>query len=84
MKFKVMTAENGWVIEEQLEEGEHRSGLHAFGHDDSEEGQARAFADLLWTIKNMIGPNESRYSKHRVVINIEPGDKHEDYAAGEL
>jgi hypothetical protein len=25
-----------------------------------------------------MGPCESRYSKHRVMINIEPGDKFDD------
>ena len=31
---------------------------------------------LLWKIKELCGPQESRYSAHRVVISIKPGDKH--------
>jgi hypothetical protein len=77
MKIEITTAENGWIIKEQLEEGEHRSGLHVFWHDDSDKLQAEAFADLLWKIKDLLGPSESRYSQHRVMIEIEAGDKYE-------
>lgn len=77
MKITIMSAENGWILQEHLEEGEVRSGFSVFGHDETDEGQAKTFADLLWKLKEIMGPSESRYSAHRVMIRIEPGDKHE-------
>ena len=76
--IKIERASNGWIIRHQEED--EPLDLHVFDTgDDSERDTAEAFADMLWKIKELIGPLESRYSAHRVMIHIEPGDKHSSH-----
>ena len=77
-KVELYWAENGWLLK-SCEEGE-RDRYKVFSYDDTFEGdsEAKAFASFLYAIKEEMGPSESRYSKHRVMINIEPGDKFDD------
>jgi len=72
--IKIERASNGWIVRNKEEDV---FDLHVFAtRDDSERDTAEAFADVLWKIKELCGPQESRYSAHRVVISIKPGDKH--------
>lgn len=46
--------------------------------DDDGEEDARRWAELLWKLTDEHGPESSRYSTLRVMIRLEPGDKHDD------
>jgi len=74
--LKVKSAENGYCLESFLDGKLHQ--LFVFEHDDTDQKQAEAFQALLYQIKEFYGPSDSRYSSHRVMIKIEPGDKFED------
>lgn len=79
MKIQIQTAANGWFIEVQDPDSEDKeNAYYVFSHYDGEDdgkAEAEAFAAMLWEIKELVGPRESRYSKHRVMVRIEPGDK---------
>jgi len=76
--IKIERAMNGWIIRHKEED--EPLDLHVFSTcDHSERETAEAFADMLWKIKELIGPVESRYSAHRVMITIQPGDKHSSH-----
>jgi hypothetical protein len=77
--IKIERAANGWIIKHQCDDDEPREFYVYDTGDDSERDTAESFADVLWKIKELIGPQESRYSAHRVVIRIEPGDKHSSH-----
>lgn len=82
MKIEIQTAQNGWLIEVLEPEDERR--LYVFSEDEETEAStAQAFVQVLHTLKDLIGPSESRYSEHRVRITIEPGDKWEPPAPEE-
>ena len=72
--IKIEQASNGWIVKHQFD-GEPEEVFVFENGDDSELDNAEAFADVLWKIKHLCGPQESRYSAHRVMIHIEPGDK---------
>jgi hypothetical protein len=72
LKVQISSAENGWVVE-NLSKDESENGLSVFSFETCEE-EAQAFADVLWKVKELLGPQESRYSPQRV---IEQGDKYE-------
>lgn len=74
--LKISHAKNGWVLEEVISGGFNKT--HVFQHDDSEHSEAEAFKQLLFTVKDLYGPQDSRYSEYRVMIRIEPGDKFGD------
>lgn len=76
-KLELYWAENGWLIK-SVEDGEPDR-YTVFSHRDSDDGkeEAEAFSSLLWEIKSLMGPSESRYSKYRVMVNLEEGDKYE-------
>lgn len=76
--IKIERALNGWIIRYQPE-GEAEDMFVFDTGDDSERDTAEAFSDVLWKIKSICGPQESRYSAHRVMIHIEPGDKHSSH-----
>ena len=75
--IKIERALNGWIIRYQPE-GEAEE-IHVFDDGSSERDEAESFADVLWKIKSLCGPQDSRYSAHRVMINIEAGDKHSSH-----
>ena len=73
--IKIEQAYNGWIVRYNVEDdGEH---VHVFDEGDNEETTAKAFMAMLYKVKDVCGPHESRYSAHRVMIHIEPGDKHD-------
>lgn len=76
--IKIERADNGWIVRHQCEDEPESVYVFDTG-DDSERDIAEAFADVLWRIIALCGPHESRYSAHRVMIRIEPGDKHSSH-----
>jgi hypothetical protein len=82
-KVTIQKVDNGYIIEHDtgFEDDkvqrlvcEEREG--DFMSEDS--GEVDAFASLLWTLNEMIGPSTSRYAKKRIYIEVKPGDKYED------
>jgi len=83
MTIKIENAINGWVLTDHVDsEGIVRT---VFAHEDTEKSEAEAFRDLLYTLIDLCGPhaNNSRYAKHRIYIEIRPGDKCEATSEGE-
>lgn len=82
MKIEIEHAKNGWLIRavysESEQEDAQESDYWVFNHNDDEKSEAEAFASLLWHVKELMGPQDSRYSKHRVMVDIQPGDKSND------
>lgn len=75
--IKIEQASNGWIVRHQPE-GESEE-VYVCDSGNNERDEAESFADVLWRIKSLCGPQESRYSAHRVMIHIEPGDKHSSH-----
>lgn len=77
MSLVLKMVSNGWILEDHSDPEFTR--IEVFeSKEDSEKGEVEAMARLLWTIDSLIGPTTSRYSKHRIYIKIEPGDKVEE------
>lgn len=79
--LKLEVVQNGWLLTDESDPEMIQK--YVFQEKENgylyEKNSAEAFAELLWQIKNLIGPTDSRYSAHRVYIEIKPGDKHADY-----
>ena len=73
----IESATNGWILKYKCED--EPADVYVFNADDGHESEIKAFAHLLQVVKNLCGPQESRYSAHRVMIHIEPGDKHSSH-----
>jgi hypothetical protein len=91
--LKVRRAQNGWILENVVEGESDEIYVYSdefyYSENDRERSEAEAFSSLLGMIHNLMGPMDSRYSKHRVRIKIEPGDKceideQEDEQEGQL
>lgn len=68
----IKRAENGWILE-----GEE-VGVQVFEYDEDVDGwKVKAAALLLKTLERELGLEDSRYSKHRIYIEVRPGDKYE-------
>lgn len=67
---------NGWILTYKDEEA---TDTYVFDEGENEEDEANSFANLLWRVKSLIGPSDSRYSAHRVFIEVRPGDKHSSH-----
>lgn len=77
MSLVLKMVSNGWILEDHSDPEFTR--IEVFeSKEDNEKGEVEAMARLLWTIDSLIGPTTSRYSKHRIYIKIEPGDKFEE------
>jgi hypothetical protein len=74
-------ARNGWVLKYECANDPESTYVEAYIEGATEEDKANGFADLLWGVKEAIGPMDSRYSQYRVKVVIEPGDKYEDYSS---
>jgi hypothetical protein len=73
-------ADNGWILTDHSDTENVRK--HVFQEADGfdvEKNEAEAFASLLWAVKSIMGPSDSRYSEHRVYIKVQPGDKHSSH-----
>jgi hypothetical protein len=79
--LKLEVVQNGWLLTDESDPEMIQK--YVFQEKENgylyEKNSAEAFAGLLWQIKNLIGPSDSRYSAYRVYIEIKPGDKHADY-----
>jgi len=52
--------------------------------EDDEDADLRAFAEVLWQLIDDYSPGDrSRYSKARIRLRIEPGDKFEELPGDE-
>jgi len=72
----IKSALNGWLIEYHVDKDQ--TDRYVFSHDDAsgEEQEVKAFAGLLRTLNNLVGPSTSRYSEHRIYVDVQPGDKY--------
>lgn len=69
----IKRADNGWILE-----GEE-VGTQVFEYDEDVDGwKVKAAALLLKTLERELGLDDSRYSKHRIYIEVRPGDKYEE------
>lgn len=68
----IKRASNGWILE-----GEE-VGTQVFEYDEDVDGwKVKAAALLLKAVERELGLEDSRYSKHRIYIEVRPGDKYE-------
>lgn len=74
MKFEIRRVKNGAVlrVEYDYPEGE----FEEIAYQKTGDGEIEAFADFLRLLNENYGPSTSRYSRKRIYINVEPGDKH--------
>jgi len=75
--IKIQRATNGWILRNKCED--EPEDVYVFDMGETEEQAALGFVSLCYIVKSLIGPQESRYSAHRVMIHIEPGDKHSSH-----
>lgn len=54
-----------------------------FENDENQDEDLGAFIRMLRLLNDEIGPTTSRYSKERIAIGIEPGDKYESETEGD-
>lgn len=74
--IKIQPATNGWIVSHKVEDEPEQ--IYVFNEGETDKETAESFASMLYHIKMLCGPNESRYSAHRIHIDIRPGDKHRD------
>lgn len=79
MIFEFIPAMNGCILRVQEDDDDETESYITYqSSDDDEDGSIERFQDFLYQIKNQVlGPNDSRYSKKRIIIKVEPGDKFE-------
>ena len=79
MKITIEMAANGWLIRTQPDHPEDRSETYVYSHADSfnDTDEVKAFAEVLWRINDLIGPETSRHSVARIYVEVKPGDKYE-------
>jgi len=68
MKVSIKLADNGYVVN-------YNRQIAVIEIDDKDDGEAKAFQELCYILKDLFIA-DSRYSKHRVYIEIKPGDKY--------
>lgn len=74
---EIKEAINGWILTTRYDEdGVEQS--RVFSYDD-DKSAAMAFRDLIYAVKDIVGPSDSRYSEHRVYVVIKPGDKNDKF-----
>ena len=74
--IKIKNAINGWILEYRIDDDQ--TDTYVFSYEDSPagEGEVKTFAGLLRQIDSLIGPSTSRYSEHRVYVDVRAGDKY--------
>ena len=65
MEIKIQYVSNGWIYTDA--EGQ------VFVYKSDNEKDVEGFVDMLYHIKEDIGPSESKWSDKRVYINVAPG-----------
>lgn len=76
--IKIEIASNGWILTRKSDEPDVPDHVEVFSYLTKKE-EAEALQQLLYSIKETVGPMESRYDEHRVYIIIRPGDKSEKF-----
>lgn len=75
--FSVYNAGNGFIVVNKSE-GIDGEVLYVFQDTVEEEGaDADTWAAVLRHLTEAFGPMDNRYSKKRVYVRVEPGDKYE-------
>lgn len=75
MKLEIQTVKNGYIMKD-VESGD--TFVYQENSDLGETGsEVRCFVDLLQDLDELIGPSTSRYSKERIFVRVEPGDKYD-------
>jgi len=78
MRFELRNAKNGAILRMEYDIGDEAEAEElVYQEADEEENEVEAFADFLRAIDEHYGPSTSRYSKRRIFIRVEPGDKYE-------
>ena len=83
LRCEIRRARNGWILKVErpsFEDGEPDEVVCEERHEDEIE----CFSDFLWALNEELGPSTSRYSPKRICIRVEPGDKCEDAAGGNV
>jgi hypothetical protein len=76
MKFEIKHAKNGAII--RVKTDEPGAKWEEYTYQERDGGEIEAFADFLRTIEENYGPATNRYSKARIHIDVQPGDKHSE------
>ena len=84
---RIIRVENGYIVEvPDYDIYDVNTGImirkEVFEDIEDELGDIDSLVDALRFIEDQIGPSTSRYSKKRVKISIEPGDKYEEIEDG--
>jgi hypothetical protein len=74
MKFEIRRVQNGAVL--RVETNSEDSGEEIV-YQEQEDDEIEAFADFLRHLVDHYGPTTSRYSRKRISIRVDPGDKHD-------
>lgn len=80
MKFEIKRVTNGLILTAEYGSDLPEENITLVYQEPSislEENEAEAFADFLRLINDNFGPMTSRYSKARIYVTVEPGDKYE-------
>ena len=72
MKVTIGIADNGWIV---LGYDHDDVSASVFGMD-SDDDAVPVFRDVLYEVNELIGPATTRYSKHRINIDVVQGDKY--------
>lgn len=75
--IEIKMAVNGWILVDKTDT-DLPDQVRVFSYTD-ERTEAEAFRDLLYTLKDLVGPSESRYSQYRLYTIIRPGDKNDSF-----
>lgn len=79
MKLLIETVSNGFILTVK-DDDSHKLVFSQF--NGTEESQIQTMVELLYSINDLIGPMTSRYSKERIRVITEPGDKYEPAQQG--
>jgi len=74
VNINIKTANNGFIMttfDERQEEG-HQEEVSVYHNNNMDD-----FIELLCDISELIGPQSSRYSKERILIQVTHGNKYE-------
>ena len=83
MRLTIDSASNGYIITYQDDNDRETSAVFEINPKEMSKGgeelaAAEAMRDVLGFVVDYFGAGGSRYSKARVRIKLEPGDKRED------
>ena len=76
--LEIKTALNGWILTRKSDQPDVPDDVELFSYSTKYE-EIEVFKPLLYSIKDAIGPMESRYDDRRIYCIIRPGDKSEKF-----